>query len=222
MRYEKGRKDASRSRIMEAAADRFRSDGIAATGLAGIMSEVGLTNGAFYPHFPSKAALIHECVSKALDEQLDQLQGAMAAGGVEAVVGAYLSAAHRDNPAKGCASAALLPELARAPADTRQLYTEYLQTLAGKLAAALPKQNKDDTQAAFGILATLIGTLQLARAVNDADLSDQLLEAGKNAVRTVARSSRKNKRTSPGGRDADARTHVSALHAKARSKKGKR
>ena len=47
MRYEKGRKDASRQRIMEVAAERFRSDGIAASGLAGIMSEAGLTNGAF-------------------------------------------------------------------------------------------------------------------------------------------------------------------------------
>ena len=62
MRYEKGRKDASRSRIMEVATERFRSDGIAATGLAGIMSEAGLTNGAFYPHFQSKAALVRECV----------------------------------------------------------------------------------------------------------------------------------------------------------------
>ncbi|TIT49517.1 MAG: TetR/AcrR family transcriptional regulator, partial [Mesorhizobium sp.] len=49
MRYEKGRKDASRGRIMEVATRRFRSDGIAASGLASIMSDAGLTNGAFYP-----------------------------------------------------------------------------------------------------------------------------------------------------------------------------
>ena len=55
MRYEKGRKDASRRRIMEVAAERFRNEGIAASGLAGIMSDAGLTNGAFYPHFQSKA-----------------------------------------------------------------------------------------------------------------------------------------------------------------------
>jgi TetR/AcrR family transcriptional repressor of nem operon len=55
MRYEKGRKDDSRRRIMEVAGERFRCDGIAASGLAGIMNEVGMTNGAFYPHFRSKA-----------------------------------------------------------------------------------------------------------------------------------------------------------------------
>ena len=40
---------------MEVAAERFRNEGIAASGLAGIMSDAGLTNGAFYPHFQSKA-----------------------------------------------------------------------------------------------------------------------------------------------------------------------
>ena len=39
MRYEKGRKEASRQKIIEVAAERFRSDGIAATGLATIMSD---------------------------------------------------------------------------------------------------------------------------------------------------------------------------------------
>jgi AcrR family transcriptional regulator len=69
MRYEKGRKDASRGRIMEVAAERFRSDGIAASGLATIMSDAGLTNGAFYPHFESKAELVRESVVAALEAQ---------------------------------------------------------------------------------------------------------------------------------------------------------
>ena len=69
MRYDKGRKDVTRQRILEVAADRFRSDGIAASGLAGIMSDAGLTNGAFYPHFSSKADLVRESVAEAMDGQ---------------------------------------------------------------------------------------------------------------------------------------------------------
>ncbi len=76
MRCEKGRKDASRRRIMEIAAERFRCDGIAASGLAGIMSEAGLTNGAFYPHFRSKAELVSESVAAALEDQSNHLQEA--------------------------------------------------------------------------------------------------------------------------------------------------
>src|SRR6184192_3560346 len=97
MRYEKGRKDASRSRIMEVAADRFRGDGIAASGLATIMSDAGLTNGAFYPHFQSKAELVRESVAAAMELQAQQMAEALASGGPEMAIEAYLSAEHRDN-----------------------------------------------------------------------------------------------------------------------------
>jgi TetR/AcrR family transcriptional repressor of nem operon len=195
MRYEKGRKDTTRSRIVEVATEQFRADGIAATGLAGIMNEAGLTNGAFYPHFQSKAALVRECVSKALEDQSNQLQEAVTAGGLDALIDVYLSAAHRDNPAKGCASAALLPELARAASDTRRLYTERLLTLARDLSAALPPQSRNPEHVALGILATLIGALQLARAVEGTELSDRILEAGKEAARMLARPNQEDEPT---------------------------
>ncbi|NGO51557.1 TetR/AcrR family transcriptional regulator [Allomesorhizobium camelthorni] len=185
MRYEKGRKDASRSRIMDVATKQFRSDGIAATGLAGIMSEAGLTNGAFYPHFQSKAELVRECVAAALEDQSAQMSELLAAGGPEIAIDAYLSAAHRDNPDKGCASAALLPELARQPAEARQLYTERFLTLAHQMSAALPPETKDPEEVALGVYATLIGALQLARAVEERELSDRILAAGKDAAQAL-------------------------------------
>lgn len=188
MRYDKGRKDASRSRIMEVAAEQFRSEGIAATGLAGIMSEAGLTNGAFYPHFKSKAALVGECVAAALEDQSEEIRELLAAGGLETAIDAYLSVAHRDNPGKGCASAALLPELARQPAEARQLYTEQFLNLVRQVSAALPPQVKDPEDVAFSVYATLIGTLQLARAVEGAELSDRILAAGADAARALIRS----------------------------------
>src|SRR3954453_6530448 len=91
MRYEKGRKDASRQRIMEAAAERFRCDGIAATGLASVMNDAGMTNGAFYPHFKSKADLVRETVVAAIESQSDQMRQVMTDGGLDAAIGAYLS-----------------------------------------------------------------------------------------------------------------------------------
>lgn len=184
MRYEKGRKDASRSRIMEVAAERFRCDGIAASGIASIMSEAGLTNGAFYPHFQSKAELIRESLAEALEVQSHQLQEALASGGPEMAIEAYLSTEHRDNPGKGCASAALLPEIARQPRETRELYAERLQTLVRQIAEALPR-TKDPEGAALGTFATLIGALQLARALEGTELSDRILGAGKDAARTL-------------------------------------
>jgi AcrR family transcriptional regulator len=189
MRYEKGRKDASRRRIMEAAAERFRSEGIAASGLAGIMSDAGLTNGAFYPHFQSKTELVRESLASALDDQSQRLQDAFAAGGLEAVLTAYLSAEHRDNPRSGCVSAALLPELARQPPETRSLLASRLLAMAQQMAASLPPQTQDPEGVALALYATLIGTLQLARATQGTALSDRILAAGAEAARALAQPS---------------------------------
>ena len=43
-----------RQRIIEAAGRRFNSDGIDGSGIAALMTDAGLTNGAFYAHFDSK------------------------------------------------------------------------------------------------------------------------------------------------------------------------
>ena len=195
MRYEKGRKDASRRRILEVAAESFRRDGIAASGLAGIMSEAGLTNGAFYPHFRSKAELVRESVAEALDDQARKLQDAFAAGGLEAVLALYLSPAHRDHPASGCVSAALLPELARQPSETRKLYAARFQTMVRQMASSLPAQTKDPEGVALAVYATLIGALQLARAVKGTALSDRILAAGADAARALVQPHRGRKRT---------------------------
>ena len=190
MRYEKGRKDTSRRRITAIAAERFRRDGIAASGLAGIMSEAGLTNGAFYPHFRSKADLVRESLGAALEDQADQMRQALAAGGVEAMLAAYLSAEHRDNPGTGCASAALLPEVARQSDETRELFAERLTDMVAQLAETLPPQTPDQEAVALGIYATLVGALQLARAVPSSEQSDRILSAGAAAARTLAQTGR--------------------------------
>ncbi len=185
MRYEKGHKEASRSRIMEIAAERFRRDGIAASGLAGIMSEAGLTNGAFYPHFDSKAALVRESVASALDDRAKAMHELASAGGLEAVIAAYLSPQHRDSPGNGCALAALLPELARQPADTRTLCAKNFQATARQIASALPPKTENPESIAIGVYATLIGALQLARAAKGSPMSDRILAAGADAARAL-------------------------------------
>ena len=185
MRYEKGRKDESRRRIVEIASERFRSDGIAASGLAGIMKEAGLTNGAFYPHFPSKAALVSESLATTLAGQAEQIREGLAAGGLEAVIAAYLSPEHRDNPGKGCTSAALLPELARESVETRELYAERFFDITREMAAALPAGTPEPEAVALALQAAIIGTLQLARTIEGTALSNRILAAGADAARML-------------------------------------
>jgi TetR/AcrR family transcriptional regulator, transcriptional repressor for nem operon len=186
MRYDKGHKDASRRRIMEVASERFRSNGIAASGLAGIMSDAGLTNGAFYPHFKSKAELVRESVAVAMEDQASLLKDLANDGGLEAAIRAYLSAEHRDSPATGCTLAALLPELAREPAVTRSAWAERFVATVKQLASELPSQERDPEAKALGIYATLIGALQLARVAKGTPLSDRIMAAGGDAARLLA------------------------------------
>jgi AcrR family transcriptional regulator len=187
MRYDKGRKEASRRRIMEVAAERFRNDGIAASGLAGIMSDAGLTNGAFYPHFRSKADLVRESVAAAIDGQAEMMGTVVAEGGLEALIERYLSPAHRDDSGGGCSLAALLPELARQPLEARSVYAERLEMMAREMASALPAETEDPEAVAMAVVATLVGALQLARASAGTELSDRMLAAGAAAARALVR-----------------------------------
>jgi AcrR family transcriptional regulator len=188
MRYEKGRKDASRRKILEVAAERFRAEGIAATGLATIMSDAGMTNGAFYPHFPSKADLVRETVALTTDPQSMRIRQFVADGDLEAAIEMFLSPEHRDSPGEGCPLTALLPEIARQPVDTRRVCAANFQNMASELAAALPPETNDRETVAIGIYATMIGTLQLARAAEGTELSDRILAAGRDSARALARS----------------------------------
>ena len=186
MRYEKGRKDASRQKILDVASERFRTDGIAASGLAGIMKDAGLSNGAFYPHFPSKAALVQESVSAALQAQSLQIAELLQSVGVAGMIDAYLSTQHRDDPGHGCASSALLPEIAREPGDTRALYTQGVMALVDQLATELPAGMKDREGTAVVIYSTLIGALELARAVEGEELSQRILASAAAAAKALA------------------------------------
>ena len=195
MRYEKGRKDVTHDRILEVAARKLRKDGIAGSGLAGIMSDAGLTNGAFYAHFSSKNELVEKSLERATDEQWHQFEKEIASGELLKVVRAYLSEQHRDHPEAGCASAALLPEISRQDPDTRRVYTESVKRLLDAVAKQLegvPKGPKA-REIAIGTLGLLIGTLQLARAVDDPSLSKGMLDAGAHVAGTLVQFSKRRR-----------------------------
>ncbi len=177
MRYGKDQKQATRQRIVEAAGRRFKQDGIDGAGVAAVMSDAGLTNGAFYAHFTSKEDLVANVLADQLRAQRQSLDAeAPDRAGLEAFVRAYLSPQHRDQCADGCPSAALLDEIARRPAATRQVFTDELMGVIDDIASRLDPTDVDaartDGLTVFGLM---VGTLQLARALTDRDLSDLLL-----------------------------------------------
>lgn len=189
MRYAPGHNEAARDRIVEAASRLFREEGIAAVGLAKIMSEADLTVGTFYTHFKSKEALVRETMVRALKNRHTELEQVLRAGDVELAVRAYLSPEHRDAPGTGCPTAALASEVARHPRGTRQAFAAEgapsLDLVAEGLSARRggKKVSRADAAAFFGLLS---GTLQLARATPDRAESDAILEAGIRAALRLA------------------------------------
>src|SRR3954471_6024589 len=188
VRYGKEHKQATRRRIIEAAGRRFKRDGVDGSGVATLMADAGLTNGAFYAHFESKDDLVANVVADQLRGQCESLS-ALAPGraGVEQFVRAYLSVEHRDDREDGCPSAALLAELGRCDEAIRRNYTDGALVVVDDIAARLAPENPHSARLrTLGVFALMVGTLQLSRVLADRQLADDVLQQGiQNALALV-------------------------------------
>ena len=180
VRYGKEHKQATRQRIIETAGRRLKRDGIDGSGIATLMADAGLTNGAFYAHFASKDDLVASVVEEELRLQAAAFS-VLAPGlaGVEQLVRAYLSPAHRDHRDAGCPSAALLDEIGRSTDATKDAYTTGAKTFIEEIASRIaPGDPKSARGRALILFTMIVGTLQLSRAVADRDHSDEALTQG--------------------------------------------
>jgi TetR/AcrR family transcriptional repressor of nem operon len=180
VRYGKEHKQATRRRIIQTAGRRLKRDGIDGSGIATLMADAGLTNGAFYAHFESKEDLVATAVADQLREQRASVSAqAPDRAGLEQYVRAYLSVEHRDNPDDGCPSAALLDEIGRCTDATKQAYTDGLLAVIDDIAARLAPDDPPSARAkTLSVFALMVGTLQLSRALADPQLANEVLEQG--------------------------------------------
>src|SRR5438477_8292786 len=171
-RYAKEHKQATRRRIVETAGSRLKRDGIDGSGVATLMADAGLTNGAFYAHFASKDDLVATALADQLRDQRASLtERAPGRAGAEQYVRDYLSAEHRDNPADGCPSAALLDEIGRCTDATKRAYTDGLLAVIDNIAARLDSADQPSARVkTLSVFALMAGTLQLSRALADRQL----------------------------------------------------
>ena len=186
-RYDAEHKGETRRRIVETAGRRLKQDGIDGSGIAALMSDAGLTNGAFYAHFESKDDLVANVVADQLRAQRAVLSSLPAGrGALEEFIRDYLAPHHRDQPSTGCPSAALLDEIGRCDASVRDSYTEGMQSIVDVIATHLsPHDPAAARTRALGLFTLLVATLQLARAVSDRKLSDDILESGIRNAQTL-------------------------------------
>src|SRR6185295_3074967 len=181
MRVSRAEAAQNRERIIEVAAKLFRERGFDGIGLSDLMKTAGLTHGGFYGHFASKKDLIAQACARAQEGSLATLHQVAERGGknrLSAVASAYLSAAHRDRPGEGCVLAALGAEAARHGSPVRRAFTRGVRSALDMLTPLVPgKSERAKRERALATYASMIGALVLARAVDDHELSEEVLQS---------------------------------------------
>jgi TetR/AcrR family transcriptional repressor of nem operon len=181
MRYPPTHKDETRQTVLRAAAAALREHGPNGVSVAGIMRSAGLTHGGFYAHFASKDDLVAQAVNEMFaqsDRRFARItEGLARDAALAAYLDRYLSAAHRDDLARGCPLTAIASDMARAPPTARAAFDAGVAAMVARLAAWLPVSEAPAAARAAAMIAEMAGAVALARAVSDPALSTEILAA---------------------------------------------
>lgn len=196
MGHSKASKTNTHTRLVHAAAARFKEQGIDGIGVADLMKELDLTHGGFYKHFASRDELVTEALELALTDSGAVMRERLAKGGLPDLAGFvnfYLDDAHRSGRAGGCAVAALAGDAARKSADVQKQFRRQIDLNLGALSEALATDAAVDEprSAAILLLSTLYGALIMARAVGDSALSREILQTVRKQIVSRGRAASK-------------------------------
>lgn len=173
------RKETTHKRIVETAARAIRRSGYDGTGVADIMKEAGLTHGGFYAHFSSRDAMLAEAADLAGADTLAIAENIFAEAPQDqalfALMNAYLSNEHMANIESGCALAALGSEMPRQAPEVRKASTRRIKEMISLIESRLT--GPDAHEKALLAISTMVGTLLLARAVDEPELSQDFRQA---------------------------------------------
>ncbi len=190
MRYGPAHKEEARTRILSAAGRGFRRLGYGGIGIDGLAREAGVTSGAFYGHFSSKAEAFKTAALAGLVELREGIEHLRAKEGdawLEKFADFYMGARRTCDLGESCALQSMTPEVARADHDTKAAYeAEMLRVVEavaeGLTHGTLPRRRKT----AWAILSLLSGGVTLARSAEDAKVGAQIASAVKGTVLVVA------------------------------------
>ena len=167
---------------MSVAARAIRRSGYHGTGVADIMKDAGLTHGAFYAHFASREAMLAEAAGRACAESAAAAANVVASvpsgQALASIIRAYLSPEHLQNAESGCPLAALGSETSRQAPEVRRATTRHIKEMIDLVARQSPDWGQPAAhERALVTVAAMVGTLMLARAVDEPALASSLCEA---------------------------------------------
>ena len=176
------RKHETHERIVDVAARAIRRYGYAGVGVADVMKEAGLTHGGFYAHFDSREGMLAEAADRAGADGMALMARVAAAAppskALEAILRTYLSKEHLEAVETGCAIAALGSELPRQSPKVRRAATRRIKEMIDLVARQSPDWGQPGAhERALVTMATALGALVVARAVDDPKLSNAMRDA---------------------------------------------
>lgn len=188
MKVTKEKAEENRQQVIETSSRLFREKGFDGVGVSTLMQAAGLTHGGFYKQFESKDDLIAKATQAALDQTAQRmlsLTGKDKRVSLEKTIHLYLSDQHRHGVAQGCAFAALGPDVARHGPEVRRVMQRGVEDQLALL-QSIVEANGETTnrEAAIATMATMVGALVLARAVENTSLSSEILDAAAKAILT--------------------------------------
>lgn len=190
MRYGPAHKQEAHSRILSAAGRGFRRLGYGGIGVDGLAKEAGVTSGAFYGHFPSKADAFRAAALAGLvelREGIEHLRATQGEAWLAAFAEFYMSVRRTCDLDESCALQSLSPEVARADPETKAAYEAEMVRVAEAVAEGLGGGTlAERCGRAWAILAMLSGGVTLARSAVDAGVGEEIAGGVKAAVLGLA------------------------------------
>jgi TetR/AcrR family transcriptional repressor of nem operon len=176
----------ARERLVEAAGRGFRTGGFGGAGVDALAKGAGLTSGAFYAHFESKAEAFRLVVADSLAllrNGVIAFQERYGRNWRNPFVDFYLGERMQVALDEACGVPTFSSDVARADDATRAVYEAELELLVKALAAGF--RGGHARQRALSLLAVLSGAAAMARAVKDDNLRREILAAANVAAKAV-------------------------------------
>lgn len=176
----------ARDRLLAAGGRVFRSGGFGGAGIDGLAQAAGLTSGAFYASFKSKADAFEQVVASGFVPLLSAIHAHQAEHGrawLDRFVDFYLLDRGQVDLCDACVLPTLSIDVARSSDSTLGLYHGELAEVIDALSAGFRGDRKKER--ALALVAILVGAALLTRALPHGELRQALLEAARRAAKQV-------------------------------------
>ena len=174
-------KKQSKQKILKSAFSLFTEHGFDNVSIDQIMGDAGMTRGAFYAHFSSKSDLYQASISySTLDSLLLQKKENNVSDKewINLLLKEYLSLGHITGESKTrCPLAFLTTDIALRNDRIRSTYSDIYENMNKKILAYTKSYSNCNDQKILAVTSMIIGGVAIARALNNKELSQKVLDA---------------------------------------------